>query len=292
MTCINQTRAQAQLPPLELSSAQSQTAARLAPHYFAAVLGSEPELVADKVVLGMRAGWDVGAPLHYGLFAAGVVQGAGEMTRLVASVLERPSGREALLDPGANRLAVGAIAGAPQKVLGAIFGTYSLFGGQDDPRDVERVLDRITTLRARQGRAAARRLTAVEGNIAAAARRIAAEGRTPTDALNDAMQATADQTHGSVKGWWIDAAKLDELDLPAEVLQAPSLTVGVAVSSYRREDEPWMRYVVVLVMAQPPQTLALADRHTNRGSGSNSNKNSHSARRTRATSAARSSSAP
>jgi hypothetical protein len=256
--CVNQARLEARLPPLQASPAQSQTAARLAPHFFAALLGAEPELVADKVVLGVRAGWDVGAPLRYGQFASGLVQGGSEVARLVASVLERPSGREALLDPDANRLAVGPIAGgAGQKVLGALFGTYALFEGRDDPRDVERVLQRLSDLRARQGRPAAHRLSSAEGDIAAAARRIAAEGRAPTDALNDALQTTAERTHAAVKGWWVDAAKLDEMDLPPELLQAPTLNVAVAVSHYRREGEPWTRYVVVLVVVTPQQTLAL-----------------------------------
>jgi hypothetical protein len=256
---INQARAEAHLPPLELAPAQSQTAARLAPHYFAALLGAEPELVADKVVLGVRAGWDVGAPLRYGQFTSGVVLSGGDVARLVASVLDRPGGREALLDPEATRLAVGTIAaGNEQKVLAAVFGTYALFAGRDDPRDVERVVERLTALRARQGRPAAHRLTSAEPDIAAAARRVAAEGRDPTDALNDALETTAERTHGSVRGWWVDAAKLDELELPAELLQAPTLNLAIAVTHYRREGEPWTRYVVVLVVATPQQTLARA----------------------------------
>jgi hypothetical protein len=264
--CINQARAEAQLAPLALAPAQSQTATRLAPHFFAALAGAEPELLADKVVLGLRAGWDVGAPLRYGQFTSGLIHGgSAEIDRLVASVLDRPSGREALLDPDARQLAVGTVAGGGgggggggPRALGAVFGTYTPFDGRDDPGDVQRVLQRLADLRARQGRGAPARLSSsVEGDVSAAAHRIASDGRDPTSALNDALEATAARTHGAVRGWWVDADKLDQVELPPEILQAPVLHVAVAVSHYRRKDEPWTRYVVVIVVATPEQTLAL-----------------------------------
>jgi hypothetical protein len=255
--CINRVRAEARLAPLDLAPAESRLAERLAPHFFAAMIGAEPELVADKVVLGLRAGWDVGAALRYGQFASGVVLGSADVEHLVAAVLDRPSGREALLDPEARRLAIGAVGGGSGKALGAIFGAYSLFDGRDDPGDPARVWKRLTDLRARKGRAAPGRMSAIEADVATATRRIAAEAHAPDQALQEALEAASARVHSEVRGWWIEATKLDEMDIPADLIQASSPNIAIAVSHYRRADEPWTHYVVVIVSVAPKETLAL-----------------------------------
>ncbi|HVR04048.1 MAG TPA: hypothetical protein VMT47_18070 [Polyangia bacterium] len=255
--CVNGVRTQAGIGALRVVVGESQTAARLAPHFFASVLGAEPELVADKVVLGLRAGWDVGEPLRYGDVVSGLVQGAGDVERLIASVLERPSGRSALLDSEVARLAVGtvAIGSGESGVVGAIFATYALFDGRDKPGDADKVFERLGALRARQKRPVPTRFTAGDASVVAAAHRIATEGRDPTDALNDALTGANAVVQNQVRGWWVDTDKLEDLELPADLIEAATLNVSIAVSHYRRAGEPWMRYVVLLVISEPSQTL-------------------------------------
>ena len=56
---LNVVRFQAGMQPMTLDPAQSETATRLAPQYFAALMGNQDERVADQVALGLLAGWDV-----------------------------------------------------------------------------------------------------------------------------------------------------------------------------------------------------------------------------------------
>ena len=56
---LNALRARAGLAAVSYAESESATAARVAPHYFGALLGTGPETVADVVMLGLIAGYDV-----------------------------------------------------------------------------------------------------------------------------------------------------------------------------------------------------------------------------------------
>lgn len=69
LNLVNRARKQAGLPPFKLAVAQSDLAQKLAPHFFgAAFFRTEVATVADRIVMGLRAGWAVpGGPdrLHW-----------------------------------------------------------------------------------------------------------------------------------------------------------------------------------------------------------------------------------
>lgn len=252
---VNRARREASLAPVELAEQESDAAAKLAPHYFGALGGAEPETVADVVVLGLRAGWDVGSDVRYGQFTANLVREL-DARALISATLERPSSREALLDPAVRKIAIGEIAAPDQKLLAAVFGTYALVDPADRERETARVLTRLIEERKRAGR---QQPIAADSLRSAASHAAAALGRggvSPRQAL-EAMLADAAQSSGqSVRGWIVEYDLPQGLRFPAEMLSAPALSLAMSVTTYRPRGEPWARYVAFFVTIDRPTTVA------------------------------------
>jgi hypothetical protein len=241
---VNEVRYQASLPTLSIAAAQCRTAAAVASHYFAAVLGLEEPTIADRVVLGLRAGWDVEGSVRAGHFTAGAVA-SHDWNELVATLLDRPSGRETLLAPAAKTLAVGTV-GEEDKWLAAVVSTYEF--SDDKEVDAERVLQRLTELRRAAGRPAPQIIRELKGDAAELAQQVA-RGRSPRSAMQSLMETVAAANHGA-RGWAVEYLTVDALEFPSDLIQAPSLRLGVVVAPYKPRGEPWTRCVVILVTVE------------------------------------------
>jgi hypothetical protein len=243
LSMLNEVRREAALAPLELTPAESAVAARVAPHYFAAVLGSEPETVADQVVLGVRAGWDVEVPVRFGYFTAGAVY-AGDAAELLAAMLERPSGREALFAPDARKLAVGTFTVEDRQVLAGVLSTYELT--DDREADARRVAERLGRLRREAGRSPPAVIRSLEA-VAEAHVRTVQRGSSPREAMEALMQAVAERTQLPVRAWAVDYSSVETMQFPAELLSATAVQMVVGVAPYKPAGEPWTRYLAVFV---------------------------------------------
>jgi hypothetical protein len=241
LSLVNEARRQASLGPLTLAAAESSTAARVAPHFFAATLGVEPVEVADRVVLGLRAGWEIDGAVRIGYLSWGLAQ-SGDTTDLVGAMLDRPSGREALLAPAARQLAVGAF--TSDSVLAGMVGTYELMDERD--ADVPRVVAQLTRLRQNAGHDAPRILGELGPSADQELRKLR-DGRSPRGALESVMQLVAESHPGGVHGWIVEFTSVEAMELPPELLRAPLLRVAVAVAPYKPPREPWTRFVAVFV---------------------------------------------
>jgi hypothetical protein len=253
LSMVNDVRRQASLAPLALAEAESRTAAKVARHYFAAVFGLEAGTVADQVVLGLRAGWEVEGAVRIGHFAAGAVP-SNDVAELLAAMLDRPSGRETLLASAARVLAVGAFAEAGP-ALASVVSSYE-FLDENEAR-VERVLQRLTDLRRAAGRPAPRLVKQLEPDAADFARQIR-ESRSPRDAVEGLMRMVAEWSRGTAHGWVVEYLTADAMQLPREMIDAPSLNLVIAVASYKPRGEPWTRCVAVLVSTD--ETMAGRER--------------------------------
>jgi len=252
---INDARAAAKLGPLALADAESDVAARVAPHYFAALAGGEAETVADVVALGVRAGWDVGADVRYGQFTAGLVR-AVDARALVRAALERPSAREALFDAGASRIAIGEVAQPDEKLLAAVFGVYALADGRDYAREAQRVLEELAAARRRAGKPAPL-VVGTLNEAGADAAQVLGRGETPRQGLGLALARAADAASGrAVHAWALEYELPQGLRFPDELLNAPTVQLGIGVGGYRPPGAPWWHYVVFLIAADAPTTLA------------------------------------
>jgi hypothetical protein len=54
-----------------------------------------------------------------------------------------------------------------------------------------------------------------------------------------------------VSGWIAEVRDIDDLQIPVEYVSRPELGLAVSVTHKREEGEPWGRYVVMLVVADP-----------------------------------------
>ncbi|MEE9608630.1 MAG: hypothetical protein V3U03_12895, partial [Myxococcota bacterium] len=56
-----------------------------------------------------------------------------------------------------------------------------------------------------------------------------------------------------VRGWMAEARELSAIEFPEEYLSERELAVAVGVSYRKVPDEPWGRFIVMIVSAAPPQ---------------------------------------
>jgi hypothetical protein len=243
LAMVNGVRQRASLSPLTYAPEQSATATRLAPFYFAALVGLKPETVADQVVLGLRAGWDVPGVVRYGQLTASLAQQTNDLQDLLVSALERPSGRQTLLDPDVKVLAVGPIVEAD--AVAAMLATYALMDDAAPAVNVKMVVGRILTDRGN------RQQPMTDARLRIAAERalndVAAGRLSSKQALQAALDLGVETTHRSLQGWVVEVTNVDQLQLPAEIVKTTGLTFGAAVKAYKPAGEPWGRYLVIIL---------------------------------------------
>jgi len=258
---LNDVRRDAGLAPLALDAAQSEVAARLAPYYFSGLVGQAPHSVADLVALGMMAGWEVDGIVQQGTFAWAWLVQSRDLGRLLSDALQDPGARKSLLARDAERIALGARfsdagadAGAKPGVdsIAVIAATYSLFSEATHHRDVETVRAVLTRARAARSRKPPGSLDAAEPLTSRAAARVQG-GEEPRYVLADLISEGAERLHRSVVGWMAETQDLDTLAFPDDFIDRDDLDVAIAVPARKPEGEPWGRYVVLLLAAEPPQ---------------------------------------
>jgi len=249
LAMVNGVRGQAGLGALTLSPAQSATATRVAPYYFAALNGQAPETMADQVVLGLRAGWDVPGVVRYGQFTASLSLQSEDYPDLLVNALERPSGRQALMDPAVRVLAVGPL--AAHDAVAAVLTTYALMDDAAPAVDAAKVLERLGRDRQARGVIAAPVSTQLRDEAARALADVSRGRMTAKQALDVALGNAVESTHRALRGWVIEVSKPDEITLPDDLVKTPIVVVGVAVRGHRPAGEAWGRYVVLILYASP-----------------------------------------
>jgi len=249
---LNTVRHDAGLEPVSEAPFQSEIASELAPHYFAALTGETPAAVADSVALGMLAGWNVDGILQSGHFTSAWSARTNDVDRLLSDALEYPQGRSALLDPDVEQIAVGALVDADSDtpMLAAVIGTYSLFSEAEHAANVERVYASFEKERSQRGLQSADRLDEIEGLSMEAAGMVQA-GVAPEQALDYLMEASGELLQRPLNGWIAQVPDLDNLEFPDDFLTRTSVGIAVGVSYHKPENEPWGRYVVMMVASAP-----------------------------------------
>jgi hypothetical protein len=247
VAAVNEARAKAGLGPLQLEERESETARKVAPHYFAAVVGVEEEMVADTVALGLLAGWDVAGLVSLGWFAPAWLTNSRDLGDLVSVALEFPSTRDVLMNPTVSRLAVGTIWDANRVILAAVLSTYAMFDASRNTADAAAVLQRFDETRKSTGLPRVPTVAELEPILEDSIRAIEAGTADPAEALDAALYKTASVARRGARGWVVEAAKLEELQLPPEVVKQPEIGIGMAVGRYRPKKEPWGRYLLLII---------------------------------------------
>lgn len=237
-----------ELPPLELDLPQSEAIGQVTPYYFAGSVGALPASVTDQVALGVQAGWKVQAPVRRGTFISSASVGGG-LGYLVGAMLARPSGRAAVLDPEARRLAIGVFP-AEGGFTGAIVATYRVIEPAQAPQLEAKAWAALQKGRAAFGRAAAERLPSLgEDNLEALRRTPAGDAHRTLEAL--LSEAAARHVGQKVHGWYMDVDDPDDLTFPQELLSAEDLDCVFLLAHYRPPHEPWTRHVLFVIVPSP-----------------------------------------
>lgn len=246
---INRVRKDAGLAPLRIAEQESRTVERLAPHYFAGMREGTSNPVADQVALGLRAGWEVDGLVRHGGMISTSVQGSGDYAEVVRTALSHPFGRETLLDPGAERVAIGTVGAEKDADLGALFATYALFDSYHHDNDGRIVGARLTALRAAHHALPPTLVTDLGVAAQRAAKSVQDGKRTPEEALDDLLRQASEQAGGKrVHAGITETSSLEEMRFPDGMLTVPLLVCGVGVGHYRRAGHPWGRFIVFYVM--------------------------------------------
>lgn len=246
LTTLNRVRAAGKLPPLTLAEKQSAEATRLTGTLVDALLHQKDE-DADRIVLGLLAGWEVGELIRNGGFFVGQVAATRDANAWLDYALERPMGRVALLDPKARRIAIGAAMPEGASAIAAAVTTYQLFDGDHDAESA-RIFARATAAREDAGLAALPRLVPAE--LRAQADLVREGKREPMAALDAAMHAVAQRMHVGVSGHLVETNDLEHVTIPDVVLRAPAGSVAIEVTHHRAEGAAWGQYVVFYLVAR------------------------------------------
>lgn len=246
---VNRLRQRAALPLLSDAKQQTATAMQLAPHYFDARFGEAEALEADRIALGMMAGWDVGGDVVSSGFGNTVVLGSRDLSVFMEFALDDPYQRKALIEPRAKLMAVGSVDDV-DGALAAIFATYVPMGVFDRKDAEEAIITRLNTLRQDRKLGLAQWTLWPEDEGAVVEARLKSRAWSPVDAQRHVLEKTAAVAKGQVTGYVQLVDDLDNFQFPPEVLMRSDINVFLAVGTYRGEDWAQSRYVVCFVVAR------------------------------------------
>jgi hypothetical protein len=248
MQAINKVRAEGKLPPLSMASKESEESARLAGTMIDATLKKRAD-EADRIGLGLLAGWSVEGTIRNGGLFMGLVAPTRDALVWLAFALERPFGRSVLLDPSASRIAIGpALPPGDAQALGAVVSTYALFESTDHAGDAARLLGRINAGRAAFGKPPLATVD-VRPDMSNQTRLVLAGEREPMAALDAGMRSLARRTFGgTVHGFVAEANDLDRVPIPDQLLSVPKGVLAVEVTHHRVRGAAWGQYAVFYIL--------------------------------------------
>ena len=251
---LNGVRAQAKLGPVQLAAEQSETASRVAGHYFAAAQSGRRDAQMDEIALGLLAGWQVEGMIRGGSFFAQHTQSGETAARWLQSALALPAGRSALLAPAVERVAIGPLSAGEEKGMAALVTGYELYHGNEHKKDARRILDRLNFARQRAGLPPAIVTSGMEALMEKELGRVHAGEDRPAVALHEVLQGAAEHWDGGAGGYVLETMSLDGLQIPQEILQRPQLQVAIGVTHQRPAGSAWAQYAILIVYAQsaPP----------------------------------------
>jgi hypothetical protein len=254
---LNATRVEAGLAPVRLAEAQSATASRVARQYFAAALGATgvgdlgPGALDDMntIALGLLAGWQVTGTIRDGTFYSGILPHARDAGRWVDSALALPMGRQAMMAPEIDEVALGSAMFDAPKGVGAVACGYRFHRSNDHTADINHLLDRIASGRRNMNLPPPTRLTGMDAVLQRELARVQQGALTPFTALQASLEEAAGRYRADMKGIVVETTSLDALELPRHIMARPDLQLEIGVTHYKPPGAAWAQMVIVVVYA-------------------------------------------
>lgn len=243
---LNAVRSQVNAPAVTLSPAQTIDHTELAPFYFEAQVKND-DAQEDLIALGVMAGWRVEQEIMNGSFGADLIEGT-TASELLAEMLESPGYRRNLLSPRVGVVAVGMFQEGP--VLGALVSTYEPIQAPTWPDTANKVLTALNGQRQRNGKKPVQWVLLPSTSEPTYAEAVSKREYDSKEALERFMSQATNVTRRGVRGWRIPVLNLDDVTWPADILSKEQLDVMFVVTTERDEQEPWGRYVLLMVILE------------------------------------------
>jgi hypothetical protein len=256
LAMLNDARGAARAPALVFENKQSVVNQKLAPHLYEASIDGNGDL-ADRIGLGVLAGWDVNGLIRDGGVYWGAVTSTRSPARWLAYALASPFGRSILLDPQMTRVAIGATGLGPSGAM-ALLTTYSFFQTRDHSGDETKIFEELAKRRRANGHSPPSRAPR-ERALERALARVASNDTTTGEALELAMQEVSATEGASVSGWVAETADLRQVPWPEELLAREPLNVEIGVTHYKAPGGAWGQYAILVLFREPgPRQMASA----------------------------------
>jgi hypothetical protein len=244
LEALNALRGQLGRTPLAMGAPQSEMVSKLVAPYLSASRTLDAKR-ADRIALGLIAGWRVDAPVREGRFSSSAIP-AGSANELLAMILEHPGGRMQLLARDARVLAFGT--SESQGVRHALVCTYSVIDEPEPTADrVRSVLESLNAARAKKGLAPGKWVQLPNTFAADVAHEVKAGNAHPMRALQRLMEETQTLMRVTVHGYWVPANSLDDVKWSGELLTDPTMQVLITIAPYKDPELPWTSYAILVV---------------------------------------------
>lgn len=253
LALINQIRHEAGLEPLRFEPAQSGEVSRLVSAYMLSSLGRSSPRVAEVIILGLMAGWEIEGDVRKGGVAATILFGTTDVHEWVADSLVSPFSRRALLDPDARRIALGASITEDPGSIAGLAATYSMFRPDYDySSDLRAFLARVDEVRAAKGLPPIVLLESLSVDLSAQAQDIRNGSARPMDVLGLAIDAASRTLDRSVQGLLLQGSPIELLPIPELLTQKKTLELAIGITHFNSDTFPWALYALLLVIPAPP----------------------------------------
>ncbi len=244
---VNAARAANKLPALVLSESQTRASMALAGHLFGALRSEaeDDEVVADDILRGLAAGWDVNAPIISGQFTSRF-SGHADARELVSGIFDSPVGRAALMVQGEGLLAVGSV--IQEGRVGALVNVYERLPEVPYSRRSAQVMKALNASRAAHGVTMAKRIFALNSSAEGISEQLERGELTLKEAADKFSTRAVAMFDQGVQYYWYETDDFERIAFGAPLMSAKR--VAVLVAPFKPPGYPRHIYGVVIVMPQ------------------------------------------
>jgi hypothetical protein len=253
---VNRARAAAHLTPLTLDPKQSLQNARLVGTLVNSAFVDDASGSSDRAAVGLLAGWDVTGMIRGATIYVAALAPTRDATAWIDWALERPSGRQTLLDPTSRVIAIGPAVPAEGSALGAAVTTYALFESDDHSRDEATLYARIVAARAARGLPPPALIGGIP-EMHADALRVLKESENPLVSLQSMLATVTARNGSSAMGYVLETTDIEHVAIPDLALRAGPLRFALAITHHKAEGAAWGQYVIFLVALGDAPTPSL-----------------------------------
>lgn len=254
---VNMVREEAGLQKATFARKQSTSAHRLADEYFRAAYESRDAKRADRIALGLMAGWQIDAEITSGGLASRAVQ-SERIEVLLQRLVSTASGRQVLFEPDYSQMAAGLTKPSDREAVGAIVTGYRPL---PDVSHDERAAEAFETLNRRREQEGAEPIehdTSLDGKLRQIAQKVETGTMEFARAQRRAM-AVASQMWGTrVSSVGMLAGSLGDYSLHSDLATGPVERAAVMVVPYKDPDLAWTPYIVLTVFPEMSGEMAAA----------------------------------